>query len=162
MEPKDPLPHPRALRQGDYRLRLPREPIPLHSDDIPQGDEAFEIKFFEDVLKADPCEEGSLIMLGHIYTRQGKYEQGLDMDQRIVRLRPDDPVAFYNLACSLSLVGRIDEAFNALEQAVRRGYEDAQHLLEDPDLARLREDERFEGFCRGMGFFGPEGKPADS
>ena len=37
----------------------------------------------------------------------------------------------------------MDEAFAALDQAVRLGYDDARWLNRDPDLKNLREDNRF-------------------
>jgi hypothetical protein len=49
----------------------------------------------------------------------------------------------YNLACSLALVGRIDESFDELARAISNGYDDADHLEADEDLAALRGDPRY-------------------
>ena len=152
----------RILRRSDRWLTVGRDAIPLKGNDLPRGEDEFEVEFFEEVLRKDPCEEASLMALGHAYTRRGDYEKGLEIDRRLVGLRPDDPVALYNLSCSLSLMARVDEAFEVLERAVQRGYNDAQHLMADSDLARLREDERFEPFCRRMRLLGPEGQASDS
>ena len=149
-------PH-RRRDMRDRWLRLCRDIIPLDSDDIPDDTEQFEIEFLEAVVARDPCEESSLALLGHIYTRKGQYAKGLEIDLRLAKLRPDDPIALYNLACSLSLLNRIDEAFDALEKAVGLGYRDLQHLLQDEDLETLRSDPRFGAFCLRMGLQDPPG-----
>lgn len=56
--------------------------------------------------------------------------------------------AQYNLACALSQLGRVDEAFGALEAAFEKGSAEAiaglkQHAQEDPDLEALRTDARW-------------------
>lgn len=111
--------------------------------DTSARDLSFEISLYESVLARDPDNVEALLALGEALTRRGSYAQGLDVDQRLVRLRPADPVVRYNLACSLSLLGRPDEAFEALGQAVDLGYRDLKHMDADPDLASLRPDARF-------------------
>ena len=106
-------------------------------------DLSFEISLYESVLAQDPGNVEALMALGEAFTRKGDYAKGLEVDQRLARLRPVDAVVRYNLACSLALLGRSDEAFEALGQAVDFGYRDLKHLDADPDLASLREDPRF-------------------
>ena len=77
-------------------------------------------------------------------TRLGRYDEGLQVDQRLVRLEPEEPIVHYNLACSLSLLGRIDDGIEELTRAVDLGYEDVEHMLKDRDLRALRNDPRFE------------------
>jgi len=103
----------------------------------------FEIDFFEGIVERSPDYEEPLMALGHAYTRSGDYRKGLNVDQRLVQLRPQDPVAHYNLACSLSLLGDLEEAFDALERAIDVGYTDYSFMLGDPDLGNLRKDPRF-------------------
>jgi len=107
------------------------------------NDEHFERKFLEEVVSSDPCYEEALMVLGHVYTRHGEYEKGLAIDRRLVRLRPSDPTAYYNLACSHCLLGQNDDALTALEHAVSLGYRDVVHMMKDPDLASIRQDTRF-------------------
>ena len=62
--------------------------------------------------------------------------------------RPGDPVAPYNAACAHAHLDQVDEALASLERAVERGYAFRARAVEltraDPDLARLREDDRFQ------------------
>lgn len=107
------------------------------------NDRRFEMRFFEEVVARDPCCEAALLQLGEMYTRRGDLRKGLDVDRRLVRLRPCDAIAYYNLACSHSLLDQLDEAILAIEHAVNLGYRNMAHLLKDPDLANLRKDARF-------------------
>ncbi|MBI2191029.1 MAG: hypothetical protein HYU36_03455 [Planctomycetes bacterium] len=103
----------------------------------------FEIEFFEGIVQHDPSYQEPLMALGHAYTQRGLYQKGLEVDRQLVRLRPDDPIAYYNLACSLSLLNELDSGFDALLRALQLGYRDYSYLLKDPDLASLRKDPRF-------------------
>jgi len=49
----------------------------------------------------------------------------------------------YNAACCYSLAGDRERAFELLDTAVERGWNDAEHLETDPDLAGLRDDPRW-------------------
>ena len=103
----------------------------------------FEISFFEGLVKKAPNYIDALIPLAEAYTKAGLYEKGLQVDRRLVKLRKDDPVAHYNLACSLALVGKKDEAFRTLGKSIELGYSDFEHLKRDSDLRTLRDDPRF-------------------
>jgi len=104
----------------------------------------FEIQFFEGVTQRDPDFIDALQILGDAYTKTGQWEKGLLIDKRLARLCPDSPLVFYNLACSYSLMRRLDAAFAALTKAVKLGYADAKWLTKDPDLENLRKDSRFQ------------------
>jgi tetratricopeptide (TPR) repeat protein len=103
----------------------------------------FEIGFFEKVLLHDPENLDALEVLGHAYTRAGRIEKGLEVDRKLVRMLPENALAHYNLACSLSLLGRIDEALESLERALALGYSDFDYLAQDPDLENVRRDGRY-------------------
>jgi tetratricopeptide (TPR) repeat protein len=124
--------------------------LPIREIEPPRGRSAkkedleFEIRFFEGIARRDPGFIEALKILGDDYTKTGQWEKGLKIDKRLARLCPDNPLAFYNLACSFSLLKHLDEAFAALDQAVRLGYNDARWLIKDPDLDNLRQDNRFE------------------
>ncbi len=98
----------------------------------------FEIEFYENILKQRPDFIGVLTLLGDVYTRKGLYQEGLEVDQRLASLKPDDPIVHYNLACSLSLVGKPKEALSELKKAVLFGYDDFSYIEKDSDLENLR------------------------
>ena len=104
----------------------------------------FEIWFYEGVLTKIPDYVEVLQALGNCYTARGYYEKGLWLDLKLAKLCPDDPVVFYNLACSYSLIGELDDAYKSLKQSIEVGYEDVQYMNTDPDLRNLRSDNRYE------------------
>lgn len=110
----------------------------------------FLARFFEVELGRRPGNVEALAELGHVYTRLGRYLEGLAVDRRLVAARPEDSGAHYNLACSLALTGDVDGAFAALTRAVELGYDDAEFLASDPDLAALRADPRFTALLEGL------------
>lgn len=110
----------------------------------------FEIRFFEGVAQRDPKYIEALQILGDAYTKTGQWDKGLHIDKRLAKLCPDNPLVFYNLACSYSLLEKVDAAFAALERAVKLGYRDAKWLVKDPDLDNLRKDSRFETIRRDL------------
>ncbi|HQP92192.1 MAG TPA: hypothetical protein PLU24_05905 [Candidatus Omnitrophota bacterium] len=106
-------------------------------------DHEFQISFYEGILKTNPNFVEALIALGEIYTKRGCYNKGLAIDKKLSRLRPDNPVIHYNLACSLSLLGDVTGSFKAIKRAIDLGYDDFPFMHNDPDLSNLRQDERF-------------------
>jgi tetratricopeptide (TPR) repeat protein len=116
----------------------------------PKENLEFEIQFFEGVTKRDPDFIDALQILGDAYTKTGQWEKGLHVDKRLARLCPANPLVFYNLACSYSLMSHLDEAFAALNKALKLGYCDAKWLSDDPDLENLRKDFRFEALKREL------------
>ena len=72
------------------------------------------------------------------------------ISQRLAEALPDDPTVHYNLACSLALLGRGQEALAALEWALGCGYGDVEFLLGDDDLASIREEPRFQALVREL------------
>jgi tetratricopeptide (TPR) repeat protein len=97
-----------------------------------------------------PNDAERLAELGTLLTRLGRLEEGLAADQRLVRLIPGDSTAHYNLACSLALLGRADEALDELERSIELGYDDLEHLQSDEDLASLRGSTRFRSFVERL------------
>ena len=106
----------------------------------------FDISFFEKLLKAHPEFVDVLVPLGDAYTRRGFYEKGLAIDLQLARLRYEDPVTWYNLACSYSLLNQLDDALIALRRALELGYADVDYLLQDPDLLNLRQSPQYRQF----------------
>ena len=65
-----------------------------------------ELSFFESLHRRMPKDQRVVGMLAQIYTKTGQIDLGLKMDRKLVRLRPNDPISHYNLACSLALKER--------------------------------------------------------
>lgn len=107
----------------------------------------FEIDFFERLVKEDPHFVDALVPLAELYTRKGFHEKALELDLRLSKLKREDPIVHYNLACSFALTGRKKEALQALERAIGLGYDDLNHMKKDADLKSLWEDPRFQSLA---------------
>lgn len=103
------------------------------------ADQVFDTQFFENVLRKNPQYTDVIELLGGLYTQQGRIDEGLKMDRKLVRLAPNSPEAHYNLACSLALKERKADAVESLITAIRLGYSDIQWLIGDPDLRSLKD-----------------------
>lgn len=110
----------------------------------------FETQFFESIYRRNPGDYRVVEVLGHLYTRQNRIDDGLRMDRRMVRLRPEDPLSHYNLACSLALKMRKRDAIQSLRRAVELGYRNSDWMLEDPDLEDLKGEPEFEALLAEM------------
>ncbi|ATC62731.1 hypothetical protein CMV30_01420 [Nibricoccus aquaticus] len=108
-----------------------------------KSDPAFEIAFFESVLRRDPTYADVIEILGGLYTKTGRIEDGLKMDRKLVRLLPKNATAHYNLACSLALCKRKTDALRSLKDAIALGYDDLDWMSQDPDLEILKADPAF-------------------
>lgn len=103
-----------------------------------QRDLDIEIGFLEGVVQRDPSYIEALQVLGDDYTRRGRFVDGLRVDECLARLRPEDALVHYNLACSYALTDNLDLAVKSLEEALNRGYRDFKWMSKDPDLEVLR------------------------
>ena len=109
-----------------------------------------EIDFYERLLKRLPADVDALKLLAEAYTANGRVRDGLEVDFKLRSLCPTDGYVHYNLACSLSLCGQVDEAFMTLKEAVKLGYSDWKWMIKDPDLKMIRSDPRFETEIRPL------------
>ena len=112
----------------------------------------FEIDFLGRVLERDPFYVDALRVHATNLAAKGQYGRALQIDRRLVRLIPDDAIAWYNLACSYAVLGMIDPAFAALQRSLELGYHYLNRLRRDPDLKALRRDPRFAHLLRRFEF----------
>ncbi len=114
-------------------------------DEIKEIEEAdlVEMYFLEKVAARLPEDEDVLLALGDIYTRAGRYEDGLRIDRSLIKMFPEDPSIWYNLGCSLALLNQRDEALATLRKAVELGYQDHEWMNRDSDLRNIRNEKAF-------------------
>lgn len=74
----------------------------------------------------------------------GDYAGAVRRVEMSLSIDPEAPLVHYQIACYLSLAGRVDDGIAALERACALGFTNFYHMEEDPELARLRADPRFE------------------
>lgn len=130
-----------ALPNYDFKISTPL---------LLKEGEDFNIAFYEGIVRKNPVLTACLMYLANAYTAVGMYEKGLEIDKRLSRLLPDDPLVIYNLACSYSLTNDIEMAISTLKRAIDLGYNDIEHLLKDKDLKNIRRDERYKNLINNM------------
>lgn len=111
----------------------------------------FEIEFYGRILQRSPNYVDVVRRQAELLSRQGRCEEALMLDRRLVDLAPTNCVAHYNLGCSLSRNGRLSEAIEAIEKAIVLGYIDFDHLETDSDLEPLHEIPAFQALLRRCG-----------
>jgi tetratricopeptide (TPR) repeat protein len=110
----------------------------------------FEIDFYQAIIDRTPTNIDALRILGNHYTSKGHYTRGLKIDKRLVHLAPDDPIVWYNLACSYALLLLTDLALDALEKGVELGYTELAHMQADTDLNSIRDEPRYAAVVRQL------------
>ena len=77
------------------------------------------------------------------YYQKGEYENAAEYYILHLRQSPQDQSALYNLACCYGLLGRADLASRTLLMAYKAGFEDLEHINNDPDFNKVYEAEVF-------------------
>jgi tetratricopeptide (TPR) repeat protein len=110
--------------------------------------ERVEIEFLESVRKR--CTPNRMILetLGELYTRTGRYEEGLKTDLELTRICPREAIAWYNLGCSYALISRKADALVALTKAIELGYKDIEWMSRDSDLESVHDDPQFRALLK--------------
>ena len=111
----------------------------------------FELEFLGRVLERDPLYADALRVHADNLAARGHHARALQVDRRLVRLLPERPVPWYNLACTYAVLGMTDAALGALQRALELGYRHLDHIRRDPDLKALRRDPRFPRLFRSRG-----------
>jgi adenylate cyclase len=75
----------------------------------------------------------------------GEKERAKEWASRALTIEPDDPVAFYNVACAFAQMDEPDHALDLLESYVRNAPPRHLALIKrDPDLMPLHSDPRYQ------------------
>jgi non-specific serine/threonine protein kinase len=108
--------------QDSYRrgLQLAERHLGLHSDDA-----------------------RALYFGANALTQLNERERAIQWAERALELEPDEHQVLYNVACIYALLGEQDRAIDCLERSITQGWGQKDWMINDPDLASLRENPRF-------------------
>ncbi|MDT8323383.1 MAG: tetratricopeptide repeat protein [Bacteroidota bacterium] len=96
-------------------------------------------KAFENAYRLDPENADHLINLGAICLKLSDPGNAMDYLQLATELMPGHPLAHANLALTLAVFGRLEEAEDALRLATLYGFEQAEEIQQKIDaLKQLR------------------------
>lgn len=89
-------------------------------------------------VATEPGDGLAWVTLANIYHTEGDYEKAAEMNRRAAETPYVRGSAKYNEACALSLLGRVDQANEALHEAIKAGFLDYDLMETDSDLDALR------------------------
>jgi tetratricopeptide (TPR) repeat protein len=101
------------------------------------------IQEFNVAIGLDPTYAAAYGNRGVAYMTQRKYNKALEDLKNAVQLDPKDRNALYNLAALLTLRQEFDLAVDALDQALKHGFDNYEALRRDADLEGLRRQPEF-------------------
>ncbi len=108
------------------------------------------VKLAEDRLKLNPDDARALYMGANGLVALGEHEQGLEWARQALAMDSDEPMVLYNVACIQSLAGRLEDAIDSLEKAVRSGLTQRGWLEHDSNLDPLRGCARYQALLREL------------
>jgi serine/threonine protein kinase/Flp pilus assembly protein TadD len=101
-------------------------------------------------LELNPDDARALYLGAGALVRLGDRVRGLDWTRRAHAIDSEDPGVLYNVACSYSNMGQVDDAIACLEKAVQNGFGHREWFENDSDLDPLRGDERFQALMKRL------------
>ncbi|MGI9012790.1 MAG: tetratricopeptide repeat protein [Phycisphaerales bacterium] len=112
---------------------------------------------FAAIHEAEPENEMAFFMLSYTTHANGDLEEAIKLHKEVAKLERFRPVALYNTGCAYALLGKKDQAFEALAAAKEAGFDNPNQIEIDSDLDSLRDDPRFEAL-----FGDGDNAPADA
>ncbi len=95
-------------------------------------------------LEVHPDDARALYFGANALTQLNERERAMRWAERALEMEPDEHQVLYNVACVYALLGEQDRAIDCLERSVTQGWGQKQWMINDPDLASLRGNSRFQ------------------
>ena len=90
---------------------------------------------------------------GVVLMALGKLNKAEDDLKKAQSLDPKSPDAYFNLACLYSVTNKLDLSADALDNALKNGFNNVDRLRSDPDLNQLRQTKDFKKIVEKYKFF---------
>ncbi len=100
-------------------------------------------EIFRQVTKAQPDFGPGWFFLGYALHMNGDWDEALPCHEKAAEFDQFAGIATYNICCVHALKGNKEQALQALESAVKKGFEDSDQVQMDSDLYSLHTDVRF-------------------
>ena len=96
-------------------------------------------KQYKKAIQLDSTDLEFYSNLGNLYLTTRRFAEAEQLLKKSLQLDSTYDVAYYNLACIRSQQSKINEAFEYLEKDIQLGDDDYDYMINDTDLAPLRE-----------------------
>jgi len=80
----------------------------------------------------------ALNKLAIIHIKTGEYIKSIHFFKKIIKLRPNKNIFYYNIACLYSKQNKVEEAVSWLKRAIIHGYANWDLIKSDKDLENIR------------------------
>jgi adenylate cyclase len=141
-----------ALRPEDYQT-----PgfLAQSFDALGRSDEAAEayrrqVKLLDQHLELNPDDPRACIIGAVAYANLHDNDRAQELAGRAMQVDPEDPMLLYNVACTYARMDKPDDALNALEKAVEKGWGDKEWIEHDSDMDSLRDLPKFKAITQAM------------
>jgi Flp pilus assembly protein TadD len=134
-------------------IATPLTPVSITQDEPPSFDEARSLMndgdfaaaadAFGQIVEAQPEFGAAAFYHGYTLHMSGQVEKAIPAHKNAARFEQFKGIALYNLGCAHALQGRADEAFKALADSQKAGFDAVGSMADDSDLESLRNDPRF-------------------
>ena len=94
--------------------------------------------------------EKALYQQALIHLRQKNWKHARKILQKLLPKHHQSPSLLYNLACCLAQMGKKEKALKFLDQAVKSGWFNHIHTIQDSDLKNLQESNKFQKLLKQM------------
>ncbi|MCR4321915.1 MAG: hypothetical protein NUV74_16465 [Candidatus Brocadiaceae bacterium] len=122
----------------------------LHSEihkDFEKKDWNTVVKKCKKSLETDPEDFFACGNLGGAYAMLNEFDLSIEYSTKASKLRPELPGSYIQMVYAYARKGDKDQAFDALQKAVDRGYKDIDYLRNDTDLPDdFRKDTRLNNY----------------
>jgi tetratricopeptide (TPR) repeat protein len=102
------------------------------------------ISRFEKMSDDPPAAADPWASVGKELLKAGEYDRAADAFREAAQRAVRPGTSLYNAACALALQGDDEAALVELERAVESGFDDPKLMRNDPDLATLHDNPKFE------------------
>lgn len=102
------------------------------------------LRTIERRLEVNPDDARAYTMGAVSLCRLGDSHAGLRWAEKALQIDSEDPGIQYNVACLYALDNQVDKALDCLERAVNANFAHREWALNDPDLAILHGNKRFQ------------------
>jgi serine/threonine protein kinase/Flp pilus assembly protein TadD len=109
-----------------------------------------QVHLIDQHLDLNPEDSRALILGATANANIHDVDRAVDFAKRAITVDPDDPMLLYNIACTYAIIGRPDDALDALEHSVEKGWGDPAWIEHDADLDSIRQSPRYKALVQAM------------
>ena len=108
------------------------------------GDAEGAMAIYREMIAKDKADAEAWLNLGRLQHRNKSYADAIQSFDEAAKGTAQRSVALYNLACAYALIGKKEDAIDAVGRAIEAGMRAKGLYQSDQDLATIRDDARFQ------------------